>query len=137
MAENFEDIDRESFLINNAQRLLLVGFSIDSSLSRMIEWLSNNYDLIINAVLLKYVKTSKGNELISRAAIIPEDVEKDKIDKRKNKIEMSDEKGTYDANELKVLFSQYLNRDLRSSKRIKCIMLPFLLSDDKVIPERN
>lgn len=133
VSENFEDIDHESFLINNSQRLLLVGFSIDSSLSRMIEWLSDKYDLIINAILLKYVKTSQGDELISRTAIIPEDIEKDKIDKKKNKIEMSDEKGTYDTNELKVLFSQYLKRNLWSSKRIKHIMLPYLLKADKVV----
>ena len=96
ITENFENIDIDNFSINDSQRLLLVGFSIDSALSRMIEWLSDKYDLVTNAILLKYIRTSSGNEPLSRTAIIPEEVENAKIDKKKNKIDMSDEPGTYE-----------------------------------------
>lgn len=133
IAENFEDIDDDSFVINESQRLLLVGFSMDSSLTRMIEWLSDNYDLAINAILLKYVKTSSGNELISRMAIIPEDVEKDKMNKKKYIIETSDEPGTYEKEDLKELLIKYLRKNLWSSKRIKNIMLPYLLKSTQVV----
>lgn len=129
IAENYEDIDEDSFVINESQRLLLVGFSIDSSLARMIEWLSDRYDLAINAILLKYVKTSSGNELLSRTAIIPEEVEKDKINKKKYILEMSDDSGNYEEEELKDLLERYLRKDLWSSKRIKNIMLPYLLKN--------
>ena len=43
LSEKFEDVDLEDLTINKTQRILLVGFSIEESLQRMIEWLSNNY----------------------------------------------------------------------------------------------
>lgn len=129
IAESYEDIDDDSFIINESQRLLLVGFSIDISLARMIEWLSDRYDLAINAILLKYVKTSSGNELLSRTAIIPEEIEKDKINKKKYRLEMSDDCGNYGEEEIKELFERYLRKDLWSSKRIKNIMLPYLFKN--------
>ena len=52
LSENFGDIDLESIIINGTQRILLVGFSIDESLERMIDWLSNNYGVGINALIL-------------------------------------------------------------------------------------
>ena len=130
VSENFENIDSERFLINTSQRILLVGFSIDTSLSRMIEWLSDKYDLAINAIVLKYINTSSGNELLSRTSIIPEEIEIDKINKKKYKIEMSDEQGTYEDNELKELLIKYFQKNLWSSKRIEKVMLPFLLKND-------
>ena len=130
VSENFENIDSERFLINTSQRILLVGFSIDTSLSRMIEWLSDKYDLAINAIVLKYINTSSGNELLSRTSIIPEEIEMDKINKKKYKIEMSDEQGTYEDNELKELLIKYFQKNLWSSKRIEKVMLPFLLKND-------
>lgn len=133
ITENFENIDIDNFSINDSQRLLLVGFSIDSALSRMIEWLSDKYDLVINAILLKYIRTSSGNELLSRTAIIPEEVENAKIDKKKNKIDMSDEPGTYEDYELRELLTQYLQRNLWSSRRMKTIMIPYLLKTQKTV----
>lgn len=41
LAEKFEDVDLEDLTINKTQRILLVGFSIEESLQRMIKWLSN------------------------------------------------------------------------------------------------
>ena len=44
--------------INDTQRIILVGFSVESALERMIEWLWNNFNVNINAVVLSYVKTA-------------------------------------------------------------------------------
>jgi len=41
ITDHFENIELDDLVINKAQRLLLVGFSIDEALSRMIEWLSS------------------------------------------------------------------------------------------------
>lgn len=133
ISENFEDIDADNFTVNESQRILLVGFSIESSLIRMIEWLSDKYDLAINAIVLKYTKTSSGNELISKTSIIPEEIEKTKVNKKKYKIEMSDEVGDYSVEELRSLFSKYLKANLWSSRRIREIMLPFLIENKDVV----
>ena len=129
ISEKFEGVQLEELVLNKAQRLLLVGFSIEESLSRMIEWLSSNYDIAINAIILNYIKTSSGNELLSKTVIIPEEVEKAKTDKKKFKIVMSDEPGEYSPEELKDLLTKYLSKDLYSAKRIKTVILPFLLEN--------
>jgi len=54
----------------------------------MIEWLSDNYSVGINAVVLNYAKTSKGDAVLSRMVIIPEEVEKQKVNRKKFIIEM-------------------------------------------------
>jgi hypothetical protein len=127
LTDNFENIELDDIIVNKAQRLLLVGFSIDEPLGRMIEWLSSNYDLGINAIILNYVITSSGNELLSKTVIIPEEIEKAKSNKRKFKIPMSDEPGTYDEKRLRELLKNYLNQNQYSSRRIKHILLPALL----------
>ena len=132
IAEKFENIELNDLVINKAQRLLLVGFSIDEALSRMIEWLSSKYDLGINAIILNYVVTSSGNELLSRTVIIPEEVEKEKTNKKSFTIPMSDEPGNYEPEKLKELLVNYLNNNQWSSKRIKNILLPVLLKKDKI-----
>lgn len=132
LAKEFGDINLEDLVINQAQRLLLVGFSIESSLNRMIEWLSSNYDLSINAIILKYIKTSSGDALLSKTAIIAEEVEKAKTDKKKFKILMSDEPGDYSDDKLQEYLVEYLKKDLYSSRRIKNILLPLLLEKEEV-----
>ena len=47
-------------IIGFGSRLIFEGFSIEESLNRMIEWLSSNYDLSVNAIILNYVITSNG-----------------------------------------------------------------------------
>ncbi|QKG80963.1 PDDEXK family nuclease [Tenuifilum thalassicum] len=136
IADNFENVELDDLLINNAQRILLVGFSIDEALSRMIEWLSSKYDLGINAIILNYVKTSSGNELLSRTVIIPEEIEKEKTNKKKFSIPMSDEPGNYEPERLKELLKNYLNNNQLSSKRIRDILLPVLLKKDKTTREQ-
>jgi len=112
-----DEIAIENININQIQRILLVGFSIDDSLERMIEWLLDNFGVNINAIILHYVKTQSGSELLSRTSIISEDVEKERA--KKFSIPMSDEPGNYDNQELKELLVNYLNQDLLSAKRIK------------------
>lgn len=135
IADYFDDIELDDLIINNAQRLLLVGFSIDEALSRMIEWLSSKYDLGINAIILNYVKTSAGNELLSRTVIIPEEIEQEKTNKKKFSIPMSDEPGNYETDRLKELLKNYLNNNQWSSKRIKEILLPVLLKKEQITRE--
>jgi len=132
ITDKFENVELKDLVINKAQRLLLVGFSIDEPLSRMVEWLSSKYDLGINAIILNYVVTSSGNELLSRTIIIPEEIEKEKTNKKSFTIPMSDEPGNYDLEKLKELLQVYLNNNQWSSKRIKNILLPVLLKKDKI-----
>ncbi len=67
----FPEADIESIKINDTQRILLVGFSLDSALERMIEWLSEQYGVGINAVILKYIRTSSGAEVLRRPRFYP------------------------------------------------------------------
>ncbi|MHA1877867.1 MAG: hypothetical protein ACTSUC_15605 [Promethearchaeota archaeon] len=133
--EKFEDIDLEDFIINKTQRILLIGFSIEESLQRMIEWLSNNYGVSINAVILKYIKTKSGDELIARTVIIPEEIEKERIRKRQFQISMSNEPGNYDVEELKNLLKRYLSENRTTPRRIRDILLPLCLKDKVVTRE--
>ena len=128
LIENFENIEIDDLTINQSQRLLLVGFAIEESLSRMIEWLSTNFDMAINAVVLSYIKTSGGTELLSRTVTIPEEIAKEKSNKKKFKIPMSDEPGNYELDKLKELLKNYFQHANYSSNRIKNVLLPALLS---------
>lgn len=130
--QQFEGVSLEDLAINQAQRLLLVGFAIEDPLNRMIEWLSDKYSVGINAVLLNYVKTSGGDEVLSRVTTIPEEVEKQKTNKRKFIIETSDEPGTYDADTLERKLVEYLSSNLYSAQRIRDYVLPVLLERGKV-----
>ncbi|MHA6281108.1 endonuclease NucS domain-containing protein [Salinimicrobium sp. CAU 1759] len=127
ITETFENIDLEDLTINLNQRILLVGFGIEESLNRMIDWLSSKYDISINAVILQYSLTSSGNELLSRTVIIPEEVVNEKSNKKKFSIPMSDEPGEYESGKLKELLTQYLTRKLHSSRRLRDVVLPVLL----------
>ncbi len=88
LSENFDLDDEalEDISINKFQKILLVGTGVDESLQRMIEWLSDNYDVSINALILKYTKTKSGDEIIAKTTIIPEEVEQEKTQKHQKKI---------------------------------------------------
>lgn len=58
--ENFDDFGDTP--INQTQRILLVGTLIEESLERMIEWLSDSYEVVINAVIFKYIRTKGGDD---------------------------------------------------------------------------
>jgi len=132
--ESFES-SLEDLVINTTQRILLVGFSVEESLQRMIEWLSNNYGVSINAVVLRYIQTKSGDELIARTMIIPEEVEREKIRKRQIQILMSDEPGTYKDEELRTLLKKYLSEDRVTPRRVREVLLPLCLRHDVVTRE--
>jgi RecB family endonuclease NucS len=126
---NDKNFQLQDSSINENQKILLVGFSMEDRLQRMIEWLSENYGMSINAVLLKYIKTKNGEELIARAMVIPEEIEKERTEKQKmqKKIQKSDEPGNYSEDELKKRLLNYLSKDEAVPKRIRRILLPLCL----------
>jgi len=132
ISANFENIQIDDLTINQTQRLLLVGFSIEEPLNRMIEWLSSNFDMSINAIVLNYVKTSNGTELLSRTVTIPEEIAKEKTSKKKFKIEMSDEPGNYEPEKLLELLKGYFIRANYSSNRMKNVLLPALIEKKQI-----
>ncbi|HID27543.1 MAG TPA: hypothetical protein EYP22_06950 [Methanosarcinales archaeon] len=98
----------------------------------MIEWLSGNYGVSINVVVFKYIKTKRGDELLARTMIIPEETESERIKEHKRKIPMSDKPGTYGAEELYELLKQYLSEDRATPRRIRDILLPLCLEHETV-----
>lgn len=134
--EKFGDVDLENLTINGFQRILLVGFAVDESLERMIEWLSNNYGVNINVLVLKYIKTISGDELLARTMIIPENIEKERSPKEYIKPStQSDEPGNYSSSDLEELLRAYLSKDGITPKRIKDILIPLTLENDLVTRE--
>ena len=132
LQEKFEGITIEDLAINQTQRLLLVGFAIEDSLARMIEWLSDKYSVGVNAIMLNYARTAKGDEILSRMVMIPEEIEKQKANRKKFIIDMSNEPGTYDDETLEVKLMEYLAKNLYSSQRIRDYFLPILLEKGQV-----
>jgi hypothetical protein len=122
--EAFPDTDLESVTINESQRILLVGFALDPSLERMIEWLSEQYGLGINAVILKYVRTSSGTELLTKTSILSEEMEDDRARKKKFTIPTSDDPGHYPLEELKRLLKLYLRQTNVTARRMRDVLFP-------------
>jgi hypothetical protein len=81
--EAFPEVDLDSLNLNSTQRIVLVGFSIEASLERMVEWLSDSYDVNVNAIVLSYVKTKGGDELLMKTSIISEEMEQERTRKQK------------------------------------------------------
>jgi hypothetical protein len=132
LSESFEDIDLEDLVINKVQRILLVGFSIEEPLQRMIEWLSGTYGVSANAVILTYIKTRSGDELIARTMIIPEEVDRERATKGQIQISMSDDPGDYEDNELRARLRSYLAEDRVTPRRMREIVLPLCLDHEIV-----
>lgn len=129
----FPDVDLESLTLNSTQRIVLVGFSMEAALGRMIEWLSENYSVNVNAVVLSYVRTRSGEELLTRTSIISEEIELQRSRKQKKfEIPMSDEPGQYDTETLKKLLGEYLSRDKVTNRRIRDLLFPALLASTVV-----
>lgn len=131
----FPDVDLESIKINQSQRILLVGFSLESALERMIEWLSEQYGVGINAVVLKYVRTSSGNELLTKTAIISEETEEVRVRNKTFTIAKSDEPGKHSVDELQRLLTAYLKQDAVTASRIRKVLLPACLRQKSVTRE--
>jgi len=132
LGEKLGEGNIDDLSINQAVRILLVGFSVDESLGRMIEWLSSTYNVGINAIVLNYIKTSGGDELLSRTVIVPEEIEKEKAKSKKFIIEMSSEPGQYSNEDLRDQLHKYFSKNLYSAQRIKEHVIPILL-ENKII----
>lgn len=135
LGEHLPDVDLESFAVNESQRIILVGFAIEASLERMVEWLSDGYGVGINAVILKYVKTSSGDEVLTRTAIISEQTEEARVKSKKFTIAMSDAPGDYEETQLEELLFEYLSKELVTVRRIREVVLPVCLAKDTVTRE--
>jgi hypothetical protein len=137
VGESFPEVDVESLNINDTQRIMLVGFSAESALERMIEWLSDNFNVNINAVVLNYLKTASGDELLSKTSIISEELEQERVKKkRKFEIPMSDEPGIYENDILEKLLTDYLSKEKVTSQRIRDVLLPALLTRKTISREQ-
>jgi hypothetical protein len=138
LSEKFPDTNFEEIAVNQTQRLLLVGFAIEEPLLRMIEWLSEKYSVAINAIVLHYVRTKNGDELLSRTVIIDEDLEREKVSKKKFVIEKSAEPGNYDEETLKENLKKYFtkSRNSYSSSRLRDYFIPILLKNGIVTREQ-
>jgi hypothetical protein len=123
----FSDADIESIKINDTQRILLVGFSLEPALERMIECLSEQYGVGINAVILKYSRTSSDAEILMKTAILSEELEEERVRKKKFTIPTSDESGTYEVEELRRLLKEYLSQPGVTARRIRDGLLPACL----------
>jgi hypothetical protein len=127
-AEAFPDADMENLNVNSTQRIVLVGFSIEASLERMIEWLSNSYGVNLNAIVLSYVKTKGGEELLTKTSVISEEMEQERRRKQKKfEISMSDDPGTHNNQSLKEHLLEYLGRDRVTNRRMREIIFPALM----------
>ena len=136
-SESFPDIDLESLNVNETQRIILVGFSVESALERMIGWLSDNFNVNINAIVLSYARTSGGDELLTKTSIISEELEQERVKKRKKfQIPMSDEPGEYDADTLRDLLKTYLSRERVTIQRIRDVLLPALMKHKTITREQ-
>ena len=132
VSSTFPEVDIETTKINDRQRIVLVGFGADTALERMVEWLSNNYGVSINAVILKYVKTAAGSETLTRTAVISEDLEEKRSRDKKFTIPMSDDPGQYPDDELRRLLLDYLSQKLVTAQRIRNVLIPACLKRDKL-----
>ena len=130
-SEQFPNIDIENIVFNSTQRIMLIGFIIEEPLQRMIEWLFNQYSVIINAITLKYIKTSSGEELLARISIFDENIEKSKSNK-KFILSKSDEPGNYDHEILKEKLIEYFKDKRKIPQAIKNILLPLCLKNSAV-----
>ena len=126
-AESFPEVDLESITINEAQRILLVGFASDSALERMVEWLSDQYGVWINAVVLKYIHTSTGTEVLARTAVLSEEIEEQRARKKRISVSTSDEPGQYESDELERRLRTYLESDGVTAKRMREVLFPACL----------
>lgn len=136
LSEKFADVDLESLSINESQRILLVGFGMGSGLERMVEWLASSYGVSINAIVLHYVRSGSGDELLTRTSVVSEAEEQKRARRRRFKIEMSDEPGEYEEDALRSHLAQYLASGLYSSERIRRVLLPACLSQKRVSRRR-
>lgn len=125
--QSVDGVDLESITFNSTQRIILVGFAIETSLERMINWLSDSYKVNINAVILNYAKTRgrEEHELLMKTSIISEEIITGRTSR--SYFDISD----YSDDKLKDKLRETLSRQSRLTPRF-IDFLGILLSDDRV-----
>lgn len=113
-------------------RMLLVGFPRqgDERAERMISWMSEQFDMPINALALGYLKTRSGDELLVRTTSLPEGIDMEKAEEKRWRRTLqpaSDAPGTYADDELRELLSKYLSTSSPVPKWIREVLLPAIL----------
>lgn len=132
LGEAFPEENLDNLIINGSQRIILVGFGIKPSLERMVNWLSENYGVSVNAIVLHYSRTTTGEEILSRTLVISEDIAEQRESTHKFKIKVSDTPGNYPEEELRELLFSYFRRNLVTAKRIRLALLPMCLKNESV-----
>jgi len=134
--ENFpdKDINWDDISINQTQRILLVGTYITESLERMINWLSENFKVLINAVVITYGKTANGEEIIASTSIIPEEIGEEHSKKKNKKIvpkTLEDHRNRIKIQKLRSYFIdtekriEFLSKDIEEIPRVKYIVFKY------------
>jgi len=118
-SEAFQNANLDNISLNSTQRIVLVGFSIEASLERMITWLSDTYGVNINATVLSYVKTKVNEaELLMKTSIIPEEIEQDRAGKKKLPPLTHDEFMKNCVPELRSFFQELMDLDTKDGYSI-------------------
>jgi hypothetical protein len=100
----------------------------------MVEWLSDNYGVSVNVVILKYVKTATGSEILTRTAVLSEELQEQRS-RAKKFTAMSDEPGRYSQDELRQLLQTYLSQPRVTNQRIREILPPATLARGRLSRE--
>lgn len=117
--------ETESFPSTENIRILLVGFGLGDATERMISWLSGTFEVPINAVLIKYIRTSSNEEILVRTTIIPEDVDIERAaGRRYRKQPRLDEPGNYSDEELELRLRSYFQG---AKPTVTRVLLPLCL----------
>ena len=117
-SEAFQNANLDNISLNSTQRIVLVGFSIEASLERMITWLSDTYGVNINATVLSYVKTKGNEKLLMKTSIIPEEIEQERAGKLKLPSLTHDEFMKRCAPELRSFFQELMDLDAKDGYSI-------------------
>lgn len=84
-------------------------YMMSPELLRMIDWSSDSYGVNVNAVILSYMKTKGGEELLTKTSVISEEMEEERRrNQKKFEIPMSDEPGEHNPTTLKQHLLDYL-----------------------------
>lgn len=115
-------------VLNESLSMLIVATEIDAATERIINYLSSNYDVAINAVTFQYFR-DEGREYIARVFLIePEQIE---VKIRKYTPHYRPPKGNFDIPILKDKLIETFNKKTKIHPKLICF-LKLLLSEDRV-----
>jgi hypothetical protein len=114
-------------VLNESHSILIVANEIDEASERIINYLSSNFDVAINAVTFQYFQ-DEGREYIARVFLIEQD---QIVVKNPAKPRVIPPKGNFDIPELKERLIGTLNQKSKLHPKLICF-LKLLLSEDRV-----